>query len=76
MAPLDDLIHPFLIAFKKSLYTTVSAVFNPTFHSQFKSRFLSVVTEEDSLDPSFNDDPRPYFFHMDLETITGSSQNQ
>jgi hypothetical protein len=32
-----------------------------------------MVAEKDSLDPSFNDHPRPYFFHMDLETITGSS---
>jgi hypothetical protein len=76
MAPLDDLLHPFLITFKDSLYTTVSAVFNPTFHPQFKSCLLSVVTKEDSLDPSLNDYPCPHLFHIDLKTITGSSQNQ
>jgi len=76
MAPLDDLIHSFLIAFKDSLYATVSAVFYPTFHSQSKSHLLSVVTKEDALNSSFNDDPRPHLFHIDLKTITGSSQNQ
>jgi hypothetical protein len=25
-----------------------------------------VVAEENSLDPSFNDDPCPYLFHIDL----------
>jgi hypothetical protein len=32
-----------------------------------------VVTKEDPLNPSFNDDVCPDFFHIDLETITGSS---
>ena len=64
MAPLDDLIHSFLIAFKDSLHTAIPAVFHPTFHPQSKSDLLSMVAEKDSLDPSFNDHPRPYFFHI------------
>jgi len=76
MAPLDDLIHSFLIAFKNSLDTAIPAVFHPTFHPQSKSDLLSMVAEEDSLDPSFNNDPCPHLFHIDLKTITGPSQNQ
>jgi len=76
MAPLDDLLHPFLITFKDSLYTAIPPVYHPTFHPQFKSHLLSVVAKKNSLDPSFNDDPYPYLFHIDLKTITGSSQNQ
>jgi hypothetical protein len=72
MAPLNDLIHSFLIAFKDGLYAAVPAVFNPTLYPQSKSRLLSVVAEEDSLNPPFNDYPCPYLFHIDLKTITGS----
>jgi hypothetical protein len=73
MAPLDDLIHSFFIPFEDSFNATVPAVFDPTFHTQSKGCLLGVVTKEDPLDPSFNDDPCPDFFHIDLETITGSS---
>jgi hypothetical protein len=66
MAPLDDLIHFLPITFKDSLDTAISSVFNPTFHPQLKSRLLSVVAEEDSLNPPFNDDPYPYLFHSNL----------
>jgi hypothetical protein len=76
MTPLDDLLHPFLLAFENCLDTTVPAIFHPTFHPEPESCLLSVVAEEDSLDPPFNDDSHPYLFHMDLKTITGSSQNQ
>jgi len=73
MTPLNHLIHPFLIAFKNSLNTAIPAVFNPTLHPESKSRLLGVVAEEDSLNPSFNNDPCPYLFHIDLKTITRSS---
>jgi hypothetical protein len=73
MAPLDDLIHSVFVSFEDSLHTTVPTVFNPTFHSESESCLLSVVTKEDPLDPSFNDDPRPDPFHNDLESITRSS---
>jgi len=66
MAPLDDLIHSFLIAFKNRLDTAIPAVSNPAFYSQFKSHLLSVVAEENSLDSSFNDDVCPHLFHIDL----------
>jgi hypothetical protein len=69
MAPLDDLIHSFLIAFKDSLYGAVPSVLNPTVHSKPKGHLLSVVAKEDSLDPSLNNYPCPYLFHVDL-TIT------
>ncbi len=65
VAPLDHLIHLFLIAFENSLYGAISAVFNPAVYSQFKSHLLSVVPEEDPLDSPFNDDACPYFFHID-----------
>jgi hypothetical protein len=64
MAPLDDPIDLFLIALKDSLDTAIPAVFHPAFNTQFKSCLLSVVTEEDPLDPSFDDDPRPDLFHI------------
>ena len=64
MAPLDDLIHSFLIAFKDSLDTAIASVFHPTFYPKFKGRLLSMVAEKDSLDPSFNNHPCPYFFHI------------
>jgi hypothetical protein len=32
-----------------------------------------VVAKENSLDPSFDDDARPYLFHTALKTTTGSS---
>jgi hypothetical protein len=64
MTPLDDLILPFLIALKESLNTAIPAIFDPTFHPQPESHLLRVVAEENPLDPSFNDDPRPYLFHM------------
>jgi hypothetical protein len=76
MAPLDDLIHAFLIALKNGLYTAIPAVLNPTLYPQSKSHLLSVMAKEDSLDPPFNDYTCPHFFHIDLETTTGSSQNQ
>ena len=72
MAPLDDLIYPFFVPFEDSLNTAVPTVFNPTFHPQSEGHLLSVVTEKDSLNPSFNDYPCPYLFHIDLEIITGS----
>ena len=73
MAPLDDLIHSVPIAFKGGLYTAVPTVFNPTFYPQSESHLMSMVAEKDSLNHSFNDYPCPYLFHIDLETITGSS---
>lgn len=73
VAPLDELIHTFLIAFKDSLYTTIPAVFNPALYAQFKSRLLSVVAKKDSLDPPFNDDVCPHLFHIGLKATTGSS---
>jgi len=73
MAPLDDLIDSFLIAFKDSFNATVPVVLNPTLYSQSKSYVLSVVAEKDSLNPPFNHYPSPYLFHIDLKTITGSS---
>jgi hypothetical protein len=66
MAPLDDLIHLLPITFKDSLDTAISSVFNPTFHPQLKSRLLSVVAKEDSLNSPFNDGPYPYLFHSNL----------
>lgn len=66
MAPLDNLIYLFPVAFKNGFYAAIPAVFNPSFHPQPKGRGLSVVAEENSLDPSFNDDPCPYLFHIDL----------
>jgi len=66
MAPLDDLIHLLPIAFKDSLDTAISSVFNPTLHPQPKSRLLSVLAKEDSLNPPFNDDPCPYLFHCNI----------
>ena len=66
MAPLDNLIYLFPVAFKNGFYAAIPAVFNPSFHPQPKGRGLSVVAEENSLDPSFNDDSYPYLFHIDL----------
>ncbi len=66
MAPLDDLIHLLPITFKESLDTAIPSVFDPTFYPKSKSRILSVVAEENSLDPSFNDYPCPDLFHIDL----------
>jgi hypothetical protein len=66
MAPLDDLIHSFLIAFKDGLYGAIPAVPNPTLYSKFNCHLLSVVPKENSLDPSFNDDACPHLFHIDL----------
>jgi len=66
MAPLDNLLHPLLLAFKDGLDTAVPEVFHPTFHTEPESCLLSVVAEEDSLDPPFNDDPRPYLFHINI----------
>ena len=71
VAPLDDLIDSFLIAFKNSLYAAIPAVLNPAVYSQFKSHPLSMVPEENPLDPPFNDDACPYLFHIDLTIITG-----
>ena len=65
MAPLGDLIDLFLIALKDSLDTAIPAIFNPAFYPQFKSCLLSVVTKENPLDPSLNDDPRPDLLHID-----------
>jgi hypothetical protein len=76
MAPLDDLIHPFFVTFKNSLNETVPSILYPSFYTQSKSYFLGMVTEEDTLDPSFNDHPCPYLFHIDLKIIIGPSQNQ
>ena len=66
MAPLDDLVHAFLIAFENSLDATIPAIFNPTFYPKPKSRFLSVVAKEDSLNPPFDDDVCSHLFHIDL----------
>jgi len=71
MAPLDDLIHVFPIALKDCLDTAIPAVFDRTIHPQPKSHILSMLAKEDSLNPSFNDDPCPYLFHIDLTIITG-----
>ncbi len=71
MAPLNDLIYAFLITFKDSLDTAIPSISHPTLHSPFKSHFLSVVTKEDPLDPPFNDDPRPYFFHINIYIVDG-----
>jgi hypothetical protein len=71
MAPLDELIHAFLIALKNGLYTAIPAVLNPTLYPQSKSHLLSVMAKEDSLDPPFNDDACPHLFHIDLTIITG-----
>ena len=64
MAPLDDLIHSFPIAFKDGFDAAVPAVLNPTFYPQSEHHLLRVVPEKDSLHPSFNDHPCPYLFHM------------
>lgn len=72
MAPLDDLIHPFLLAFENGLDTTVPAIFHPTFHPEPESFLLSVLAEEDSLDPPFNDDPRPYLSHISIYIVDGT----
>ena len=69
MAPLNDLIHLFPITLKDRLNTAIPAVFNPAFYPQPKSRRLSMVAKEDSLNPSFNDDPCPYLFHRSLTPI-------
>jgi len=66
VAPLDDLIHSFLITLKNGLYTAIPAVLDPTHYSQFKSHLLSVVAKKDSLDPPFNDDMCPHLFHIGL----------
>jgi hypothetical protein len=66
MAPLDDLIHAFLVAFKDSLDGAVPAVLNPTFHLESESHLLSVMAKEDALDPPFNDDVCPHLFHIGL----------
>jgi hypothetical protein len=66
VAPLDELIHTFLIAFKDSLYGAIPAVFDPTFYPKSKSHLLSVVAKKDSLDPPFNDDVCPHLFHIGL----------
>ena len=71
MAPLNDLIHLFPITLKNRLDTAVPAVFNPAFYPQPKRRRLGMVAKKDSLNPSFNDDPCPYLFHIDLTIITG-----
>jgi len=63
---MNDLIHPVLVAFKDSLDGAVPAVLHPTFQSKPGSRLLSVMAEEDSLDPSFDDDPHSDLFHLDL----------
>ena len=73
VAPLDDLIHSFLITLKNGLYTAIPAVLDPTHYSQFKSHLLSVVAKKDSLDPPFNDDMCPHLFHIGLKATTGSS---
>ena len=65
-APFDNLIHSFPIAFKDSFDAAVPAVFHPACYPQSERHLLSVVAEEDSLNPSFNDDPCPYFFHVNL----------
>jgi len=71
VAPLEDLIHPFSFALKDSLYGAIPAVLDPTHDAQFKSHLLSVVSEENPLDSSFNDDARPRLFHPDLTIIMG-----
>lgn len=76
MAPLDDLIHILPITFKDSLDTAIPSVFDPTLHPQPKSRILSVLAKEDSLNPPFNDDPCPCLSHIDLKIIMGSVKNQ
>jgi hypothetical protein len=69
MAPLDDLIYLILIAFKDGFHTTVPAVFDPALQTQLESHILSMITEEDPLDPSFNDCSCPHFFHKELSSI-------
>jgi len=69
MAPLDDLVHPFSIPFKNGLNTAVPPILDPAFDTQSKSHFLGMVTEEDTLNPSFNDHPCPYLFHIGLKVI-------
>jgi hypothetical protein len=71
MAPLDDPIHKVLITFKNGLHTAIPAVLNPTLDPKSESRLLSVVAEEDSLNPPFNDDVCPHLFHIGLSIITG-----
>ncbi len=66
VAPLNDLIHPVLIAFKESLYGAVPAVLNPAFDSKSRSHLLSMVAEEDSLDSAFNHEACSYLLHIDL----------
>ena len=73
MAPLDDLVHPFFIPFKNGLNTAVPPVPDPAVHPQSKSHLLGMLAEEDTLNPSFNDHPCPYLFHIDLKVIIGPS---
>ena len=73
VAPLDDLIHAFLIAFKDSFYPAIPAVFDPTLYSQFKSHLFGVVAKKDSLDPPFNDDVCPHLFHIGLTGMCPAS---
>jgi len=63
MAPLDDLIHSILVAFKESLNPTIPSIFDPPLHTYLVSLVLSVVSKEDSLNPSFDNHMSPYLFH-------------
>ena len=66
MAPLNDLIYLFPIALKDCLDTAIPAVFNPTVYPQPKSRRLGMMAKQDSLNPSFDDNPCLCLFHMSL----------
>ena len=66
MAPLNDLIHLFPIALKDRFDTTIPAVFNPAVYTQPESCRLGMMAKKDSLNPSFDNDPCPYLFHVSL----------
>ncbi len=76
MAPLDDLVNLFPIALKDCFHRTVPTVSHPAFHTQPLSHLLRVMTEENPLNASLDDDPCPHPFHNELIIITTPFGNQ
>jgi hypothetical protein len=54
------------MAFKDGFHPTVPAVFDPALQAQMESHLLSMIAEEDPMDPSFNDCSCPHLFHCNL----------
>ena len=71
MAPLNHLIHLCLVSFEEDFHPAIPSILHPALQAQKVSHLLRVDAEEDPLNPSFNNDPRPNFFHIDLSIITG-----